>query len=257
MPTIRDNAICLRQWDYSETSQTVRLFSREHGILRGLAKGSRRDRSAFSGGFEPLTRGEIMAIVKRGRDLATLTEWKLEELFRPVHTNLTANRASMLMVDLVGRGLTDADPHPELFDALLAALRVVGTPGGAWRATLRLQWALLEATGVHPELSTDVQHGTPIDPSAEIIAFDPRSGGVTSEAADGLTPGIPRAWPVRQTTVDVLRKLAAGEPWSPDDHDDETILRACRLLAVYQREVIGQEIPTLRWAFGDDPLAAR
>ncbi|MFM1832063.1 MAG: hypothetical protein RLZZ461_379, partial [Planctomycetota bacterium] len=26
MPTIRDEAICVRHWDFSETSQTVSLF---------------------------------------------------------------------------------------------------------------------------------------------------------------------------------------------------------------------------------------
>ena len=75
MATIRDQAVCVRQWDFSETSQTVSLFCREQGMIRGLAKGSRRERSSFSGGFDLFTRGEIVAIVKPGRDLATLTEW--------------------------------------------------------------------------------------------------------------------------------------------------------------------------------------
>ena len=42
MPTISDYAICIRRWDFSETSQTVSLFTRESGIIRGLAKGAKR-----------------------------------------------------------------------------------------------------------------------------------------------------------------------------------------------------------------------
>jgi recombinational DNA repair protein (RecF pathway) len=42
VPPIIDQAIVVRLWDFSETSQTVSLFLREHGMLRGLAKGSRR-----------------------------------------------------------------------------------------------------------------------------------------------------------------------------------------------------------------------
>ncbi|HAC09503.1 MAG TPA: DNA repair protein RecO, partial [Phycisphaerales bacterium] len=52
MPTIRDEAVCVRHWDFSETSQTVSLFLRDHGLVRGLAKGARRERGSFSGGFD-------------------------------------------------------------------------------------------------------------------------------------------------------------------------------------------------------------
>jgi hypothetical protein len=60
VPNLIDEALCIRQWDWSETSQTVSLFCRTHGIVRGLAKGARRERSSFSGGIDLLARGEIV-----------------------------------------------------------------------------------------------------------------------------------------------------------------------------------------------------
>ncbi|MCH7602254.1 MAG: recombination protein O N-terminal domain-containing protein, partial [Planctomycetes bacterium] len=62
MPTISDYAICIRRWDFSETSQTVSLFTRESGIIRGLAKGAKREKGNFSGGFDLLTLGQVVAI---------------------------------------------------------------------------------------------------------------------------------------------------------------------------------------------------
>ena len=56
MPAQHDQAICIRHWDYSETSQTVGLFGRTLGCFRGLAKGARRERGSFSGGLDLLTR---------------------------------------------------------------------------------------------------------------------------------------------------------------------------------------------------------
>ena len=61
MPILSDSAICIRCWDYSETSQTVSLLTKENGLIRGIAKGSKRDKGPFSGGFDPLTRGHIVA----------------------------------------------------------------------------------------------------------------------------------------------------------------------------------------------------
>ena len=72
MPIIADTAICIRCWDFSETSQTVSLFTREHGVVRGLAKGAKREKGGFSGGLDVLTRGEMIASVKPGRDLAAI-----------------------------------------------------------------------------------------------------------------------------------------------------------------------------------------
>ena len=59
MGTMHDQGVCIRQWDFSETSQTVSLFGRSLGVVRGLAKGARRERGAFDGGVDLLSRGEL------------------------------------------------------------------------------------------------------------------------------------------------------------------------------------------------------
>src|SRR4051812_28677764 len=116
MPTITDNAVVIRRWDFSETSQTVSLFTREHGVIRGLAKGAKREQGSFSGGMDLLTRGEIVAIIKSGKDLATLTAWHLQDMFRPLRQNLQANRIALYMADLVHHMIIDHDPHPRVYD---------------------------------------------------------------------------------------------------------------------------------------------
>ena len=113
MALLSDTAICMRCWDYSETSQTVSLLTKEHGLIRGIAKGSKRNNGSFSGGFDPLTRGNIVARLKESSDLATLTEWQLEHVWWTIRKSLPVNRASIYMADLVGRMITDQDPTHE------------------------------------------------------------------------------------------------------------------------------------------------
>ena len=120
-----DQAICIRQWDWSETSQTVSLFCRSHGMLRGLAKGSRRERGSFSGGIALLARGEVVAVVKPDRELQTLTQWTLLQIFRRPHDDLEANLYALSMAELVQRFLPVGAPHEALYDALLRALEHV------------------------------------------------------------------------------------------------------------------------------------
>ncbi len=244
MPTITDNAVCIRRWDFSETSQTVSLFTREHGILRGIAKGAKREKGNFSGGLDILTRGEVVAILKPGRELATLTAWQLQEIYPALRTSLQANRVGLYMADLIHHMLIDHDPHPRLYDAFVDALGAIQHPGSIDAALLRLQWAVLEETGYKPELHRDAQTGAALPPNAATWAFSARAGGVVAdEPADDR-------WRVRRETIELLRRVAEGDI-PADDADGESIRRANRLLAAYFREIIGSELPAMRWAFSE------
>lgn len=245
MPTLRDQAICIRQWDYSETSQTVSLFLREHGMIRGLAKGARREQGRFSGGIDLLTRGEIVAITKPDRDLATLTEWDLQEVYWGLRLSLERARTGYYMADLVQHFFTDSSPHAAIFDGLhtgLSALQSSDAP----TVLLTFQWLVLSEAGYRPRL--DIPGG---DAHASNLGFSPLSGMLIAMDA------APVAWRVRRSTVDLLRSLdtapgAAPEPAPPARPaagDLESIVRANRFLAAYIREVLHREPPTMRLLF--------
>jgi len=243
MPTITDTAICIRSWDFSETSQTVSLLTRDHGVVRGLAKGSKRQKGSFSGGMDVLTRGEVVAIIKPGRDLATITAWHLQELYRVLRQSLAANRAGLYMADLMHHMLVEHDPHPRLFDAFAEALAALDDSSAIEISLLRLQWTLLVEAGYQPELFRDAQSGQPLPDDATTLAFSALAGGVV---VDTSAPG---RWRVRRETIELLRRLVANDQTHDDDAD--SIRRANRLLAVYFREIIGSEPPAMRWAFSD------
>jgi DNA repair protein RecO (recombination protein O) len=227
MPPLTDNAICIRRWDYSETSLTVSLFLRNHGVVRGMAKGAKRARGGFEGGIDLLTLGQVAAIIKPARDLATVTQWRVLDTFRALREHLGANRAGFYMADLIHHMLTEHDPHPQLFDALQSALSGLGDVGRIEQTLLRFEWTVLLETGFRPQFDRD--------------AFSPTAGGIVADT------GGPDRWRVRRETIDLLRAVAAGEP--TDGADATRHGRAARLLAVYIRELLGVEPKSMRWAF--------
>lgn len=241
MGTTHDQGVCIRQWDFSETSQTVSLFGRSLGVVRGLAKGARRERGAFDGGVDLLSRGEFGAIIKPNRDLATLTEWDLLEVFPRLRTDLIANQAAFYMADLVGRMLQPEDPHPLLFDCFVESLRTIGAarspeepPPNGTGSLLVFQWTLLSETGYKPTLTSSAP--------SDVFEFAPASGGVLQpgEATDG-----PR-WKVRRTTLECLATIGA----LPEHNTPSvTVDRANRLLAAYTRHILGTEPATMRAVF--------
>jgi DNA repair protein RecO (recombination protein O) len=232
MALLSDTAICLRCWDFSETSQTVSLLTKESGMIRGLAKGSKRDNGSFSGGFDPVTKGNIVAKIKTSSNLATLTEWQLEHVWWTTRNNLAVNRGAIYMVDLVGRMLTDQDPHTNVYDTLLEALNRMDEGHNIDWPLLRFQWALLVETGYRPTLETNKEE-------EPVVAFSCRTGGVVEDTGE-----IDRVR-VRKETIEVLRMLQDQRPMQPTE--PETLHRANRLLAHYIRDIIGKDTAAMRW----------
>lgn len=235
MPSIKDEAVVLRQWEFSETSQTAWLLSRDSGLLRALAKGSRRPHAAFSGGLDALTRGRLVAIVKPSAELATLTEWDLQEVFWAPRRNLNAHYAGLYMADIVSQLINDHDPHPRIYDALVEGLRALDDGAAAISAALRVQWATLVESGYAPALDRDAQTGRPLD-QARTYGFDPGAGGLVADPGAGWQ-GV---WRVRSETVDRLRRLAEVDQ-SQGPTNAETDERACRMLAAWIAAVAGAE----------------
>jgi DNA repair protein RecO (recombination protein O) len=252
MPPAPDEAICIRQWDWSETSQTAMLFSRAHGLLRVLAKGSRRPKHPFSGGLEVLSRARIGVIVRPHSELALLTEWDLAETFPSLRSSLPIHNAGLFIADTIAHTIHDHDPHAALYDATVESLRLMRSADDVPAAMLKFLWNVLVETGYRPVLDTDVSTGEAIA-DAPSYRFAPALGGLI---ADHTEPGVPAAhtksWRVRRETVNLLRSLdSTGLAASAAvGHDPTAIDGAARLLASYLRHVLGAEPPTMPLVFG-------
>ena len=138
---IKDKAICLLAVNYSETSQVVTLFTRNHGKVAAMAKGSRRTKSSFDGALEVFSFGEVMLIIKEsGGQLAMLTEFSQQPGFRMLSQNLDALNAALFASELTEKFLEDHDPHPDLFDKYTKFLETVQK---AKEESLTVAWLIL------------------------------------------------------------------------------------------------------------------
>src|SRR5688500_16472016 len=94
MALTNDRCICLRKVEYSETSQILTLFGREHGVTRVIAKGAHRTTkqgaSKFGGGIDLLDVGAAVFTLDLEKQLGTLTEWALVEGHLELRRNLRA-----------------------------------------------------------------------------------------------------------------------------------------------------------------------
>ncbi len=253
MPPVFDQAVCVRHWDFSETSQTVWLFTRVHGLVRALAKGARRPQAPFAGGVELLTLANVGLILKPDA-LALLTEWD------PVRTNshlrrkLIIHNAGLHLADLVQHLLMEHDPHPDMFEAMLLALDRLQVPADALPAVVVFQVAALKSIGLWPAIDRFGDSPEPLPCNSRWLAFDPYTHALSREALSG-GPVAERSWKVRPDTLALLNRIVA-DPASPESflaarQSTERTERAGRLLAHHIRSLVGRDPPTTHLVFPD------
>ncbi len=181
----RDLAICVRKHDFSETSQILTLFGREHGAVRVIAKGAFRrtkaGNSKFDGGIDLLDFGECLYLHRANRDLHTLTDWKQLDGHLALRRSLPGLLLGQATAEVLGHLLADGDPHPDLFDRIAATVPLLAGEGGEAQF-LALLIDVLEAMGYLPDFEQPLTPGGRADAGLARIASAlrrlPRENGV-------------------------------------------------------------------------------
>ena len=190
MPLVSDRCICLNKTEYSETSQILTLFAREHGITRTIAKGAHRRTKAgaskFGGGVDLLEVGEAVFSHDPARDLVPLTEWNLVEGHLALRSNLRGMYLGLYGAELIGRLFEEHDPHPELFDRFERAIPELAGPRRE-EIFLAFELDLLRESGYIAELFRCASCGSALDERSDVY-FSAAQGGVICRNCEGALP---------------------------------------------------------------------
>ena len=133
----------------------VTAFSRNLGKFQGLVKGVRGSRAAVPWYLEPLTLQAVVLYERRRSPWMLVSACDLLDAFEPVRRDLARTVYASYCLDLVDAMTGVGDPHPEIFDLLLAALRGMGQAGADLRSLARFVEAhLLKICGLLPQVES-------------------------------------------------------------------------------------------------------
>jgi len=199
--------------DFSETSQVVHFLTRQGGVVKLLAKGSKRAKSKTGGAIDLLSEGDLLYSSAGTGTLGTLMEFTEMAAHNDLRKNAAALNAALYMMELAGMMLAEADPHPEVFDLLHSGLARLARPAAAVEQILAyFQWRLLKHVGLLGELNACVACGAELGEGSSTAArtgifFSSRNGGFLCPACSGQATD---KYPVQPGTLEGLAALAAA-----------------------------------------------
>lgn len=229
MPLQKDIGIVLRRLDYSETSQILVVFTREHGQQRVIAKGVKRStKKKASTGIDLLEQGRIVFSQRPGKEdaMATLTEWRQEESYVHVHRDLYRMYAAQYAAEVTAQLTEVNDPHAVLFDAIVSLLRDLANIDPV-AALVQFLWTMLREIGLRPEMARCVNCGR--DAAGDLMLhFSSHAGGVICRDCE---PHVVEKIRIDGEAALILATLNGAAP-DGGEGDDETAVSGQQVQAV-------------------------
>jgi len=128
-------------------------FSRQLGKFQGLVKGVRGARAAVPWYLEPLTLQAVVLYERRRSPWVLVSACDLIDGFTAIRHDLARTAYATYMLDLVDSMTGVHDPHPEIYEALLAVLKGLESPDADPATLVRfLEIHLLRASGLLPKV---------------------------------------------------------------------------------------------------------
>ena len=184
-------AYVLHQYDWSETSLILDLFTRERGRLAVAAKGAKRPYSQLRGVLLPFLRLHVS--LGRGSDDPAAEVLNLRAAEWAGGATLPQGDAlfsGFYLNELLMRLLARQDPHPRLFDAYAQLLPrlAAGEDPGTQAALRAFELLLLRDTGLLPELNSETLTLQPLQ-EARRYALRPEVGMAAASADEAALTG--------------------------------------------------------------------
>jgi DNA repair protein RecO (recombination protein O) len=153
MPLEQSEAIVLRTFDVGEQDRIVVFFSRDKGIIRGVAKGARKFGNRFGSSLEPLSLVKCFYYEKERKDLVTVSNCDLLESFFELQKDPQTSFTFSYFSELVEEFSPSRARDDVLYRLLLSILHSFKQGGDLNFLSRYFEAWLLKISGILPNLS--------------------------------------------------------------------------------------------------------
>ncbi len=172
------NVINLKSYNISEADKIIVMYSKEKGLIKGVAKGIKKTTSKLGGRMDMLVANKLM--LNKGKTLDTICQAEALNTFFNLRNDINKLFYAMYCSEIVSNFGIENDPNSEeiynLFYSFLEKLSNAKTKEQAMLSVLKFQIKIMHITGYSIELNDCVKCQK--EPNSEEIYFSIEQGGI-------------------------------------------------------------------------------
>lgn len=111
----KTEAISLGTFKLGDTSRIASFLTRDFGLIKCVAKGSRSKKNKYGGALEPFYESQIVFYYKSNRDLQTLSQADVVRFFPGIQNCVIKTACANVSVEMIRRILMPQETNTELF----------------------------------------------------------------------------------------------------------------------------------------------
>jgi DNA repair protein RecO (recombination protein O) len=152
MPLIETESLVLKTYNLAEADKIVLLLTRDHGIIRGVAKGAKRLKSRFGSALEPFSVVRVSYFQKETLELVSIQKMELMESYFAVASDPEFLQKFSYLTDILVGSLPPHDPSEVIYRMTRACLEAAAKmPERLEEIGFYFEVWLLKLTGYLPQ----------------------------------------------------------------------------------------------------------
>lgn len=175
---LQTQAIVLKRFDFRETSQIVTFFTRDHGKVKGILKGIRKDHKKFGSSVDQFSVNHLVYYGHRESDLHLVGQCDLKVFFFKIRQDVKRTLAASYALELVDAIMPSEEKNTEIYDLLIAYLTALEDTDDVSKLVHIFQIKILLLSGFRPFLDSCVVCQKKISPKMQ---FSMKLGGLLCE----------------------------------------------------------------------------
>ncbi len=140
MRSSKTAGIILRRGNFGEADKILTVLTPGHGKIKVVARGVRRIKSRRAPHLELFNQVEL--VLHHGQVFDTVTEAKVLNNYASLKSDLKMSGFLFYIAEVLDKILPEHQPHPEVFDLLLATLALPLSDGTVKKFVVQLLWNL-------------------------------------------------------------------------------------------------------------------
>ena len=203
---LKTEGIVLKTFDFRETSRIATFFTKDHGKVKGVLKGIRKDPRKFGSHLDKFSVNDIVYYQYRRSDLHLISQCDLKQYFFALRGDYRRNMAAQYALELIDVIMPAEEPCRKIYQLMLDYLGALETARDIDKLVHVFQVKILLLSGFRPHLDACVKCGEKVEGKAY---FSLRSGGLVCAQCPSAETVLT---PISKGTIASVLHIE-GAPW--------------------------------------------